>query len=123
MRKGFTIFEVIVALFVFAMAVVGLMIALDTAISTGRDIQRQIFLRREIENRMAVLEGGRVGDLNRVTESKNPPVKFTETVEREEVLGTNKTILDGFWRVKVEAEWEENGQTVTQDASFLRFGQ
>ncbi len=73
MKKGFTIFEVIVALFVFAMAVVGLMIALDTAISTGRDIQRQIFLRREIENRMAVLEGGRVGDLNRVTESKNPP--------------------------------------------------
>lgn len=121
MRRAFTLFEVLVALAVFAMAVIGLMVALNSALSAARQIRTEARIRALLESRLATLEGGLIFETERVTESTNPRVKFTESLRREKVVGTGRDVLEGFWRARVVAEWEADGEQRRQEATFLRY--
>lgn len=120
--KAFTLFEVLVALGIFALAVMGLMMALDSALSAAREIRISSLVRSQIANKLALLEGGPIKRLERVSNTASPPVKYTESVQPEQVIGRTKEILNGFWKVRVMAEWEEGGQPQKEEASFLRYG-
>jgi hypothetical protein len=40
-------------------------------------------------------------------------------VDREEVTNAEKTLLRGFWRLKVRADWTSQGAPQTWEASHL----
>lgn len=121
MRKAFTLFEVLIALAVFAFAVIGLMSALNAALSSARQIRMESRIRSLLDNRLAALEGGLIFEMERVTESTNPRVKFTESLRREQVVGTGRDVLEGFWRARVVADWDVDGEHRRQEATFLRY--
>ncbi len=52
-RSGFTLFEVLIALAVFMLAVTGLAVALDTALQAALEVRQCSFCRSELESRLA----------------------------------------------------------------------
>jgi prepilin-type N-terminal cleavage/methylation domain-containing protein len=52
-RSGFTLFEVLIALAVFMLAVTGLAVALDTALQAALEVRQRSFCRSELESRLA----------------------------------------------------------------------
>lgn len=51
--RGFTLFEVLIALAVFMLAVTGLAIALDTALQAAIEVRQRFLCRTELESRLA----------------------------------------------------------------------
>ncbi len=52
-RAGFTLFEVLIALAVFMLAVTGLAVALDTSLQAALQIRERSLCRSELESRLA----------------------------------------------------------------------
>lgn len=52
-HAGFTLFEVLIALAVFMLAVTGLAMALDTALQAALEVRQRSFCRAELESRLA----------------------------------------------------------------------
>lgn len=119
---AFTLLEVLIALGVFVIAVVGMMMALDAVLTAAREARFHDIVRHRLENHLALLEGGVLKETERKVDLASPPMTITESVHREEVLGEQRSILQGFWRVKVIAEWESQGVKQKEEASILRFG-
>ncbi|MGH8046237.1 MAG: PulJ/GspJ family protein [Chthoniobacterales bacterium] len=116
-RDGFTLLEVLIAVGIFAFAALGLLLALDSAIDGARGTQRDAKVRDGIENRLASLS---VGSLRSISQDETEDgVKYHMEVQREEVTNDEKTILRGFWRLKVRADWTANGRPQTWEVSHL----
>lgn len=110
------------AMGIFALVVIGAMAALNAALSAAREARIEQHARIQIESRLALLEGGPIQEIERVVETETPKMTFTETVKRENVVGKNSTVLNGFWRVRVVAKWKDGEEERSQEASFLRAG-
>lgn len=52
-QEGFTLFEVLIALAVFMLAVTGLAVALDTALQAALQVRQRSLCRSELESRLA----------------------------------------------------------------------
>lgn len=124
MRKNqaFTLFEVMMAMGIFGMAVVGMMVALNAALSAAAEARREQAVRAEIENRIAVLERRPLGVHERSEKLPSPPMEITESVRPEPITASDRARLEGFWRVRVVAKWREGGAERAMEASFLRYG-
>lgn len=120
-RGAFTLLEVLIALGVFAIAVVGMMVALNSILVAAKEARFSEIVRHRLENHLAFLEGGPIKEVNRKVELDSPKMTITETVRREQVVNANRTVLEGFWRVTVVAEWVTDGVKQKEEATILRF--
>lgn len=121
-RKAFTLFEVLMALGVFGIAVIGMMMALNGALSAAREVRMSQLVRTELDNRIALLESEKPQDLDRTIEMSSPKITFVESIHPEPVTGASREVLTGFWRVQVLAKWQADGQPQEELASFLVYG-
>jgi type II secretory pathway pseudopilin PulG len=55
--EGFTLFEVLLALAVYAIAVIGLITALNTTIQSALEVRQRAMIRMELESRIAFRTG------------------------------------------------------------------
>jgi type II secretion system protein I len=103
-RRGFTLFEVLVALGVFAIAVTGLAIGLQSAVEAALSARQRALARFVIESRLAAamtdppLDGKRTID-----GSTNNGISVVETFEQVELQDTNGQIIPGIWKLQVVA--------------------
>ncbi len=121
-RGAFTLLEVLVALGVFAFAVLGMMGALNALLDSAREARFHEIVRHRLENHLALYEGGLLKEVNRKVDLDSPKMTITETVRREQVINSERTVLEGFWRVTLLAEWESLGVKQKEEASILRYG-
>jgi len=104
--RGFTLFEALLAMAVFALAFMGLAAALDAGIGAGiaaRDSER---VRRELENRLAFCMASppKPGE-KRVIEAKdNRGVRVQESLEAYEAKNMDNEPLAGLWTLKIVVE-------------------
>lgn len=122
--RGFTLIEVLVALFMFVFAVGGLALALDRAFAASK------LLRQEDEI------GEQVASL--VDQAMVLPIeKLREGLEmNDDALGVEYAVsagsvdnlrnkddvpLGGLWRITVRATWEEGGERQEWKEEFLRY--
>jgi type II secretion system protein I len=109
-KRGFTLFEVLVALGVFAIAVTGLALALQSAVDAALNARQRMLVRMVIESRLAAamtdppLDGRR-----EIGGRTNNGISVLETFEVEEIQSTNGEVLPGMWRLKVLVELENGG--------------
>jgi prepilin-type N-terminal cleavage/methylation domain-containing protein len=103
---GFTLFEVLIAVGIFAFAAMGLMMALDASLDGARSTQREADVRNGLENRLARYSSGplRAGE----DDEEENGVQYHAEIGREEVTKSDRTILRGFWRVRVTAKWSDS---------------
>jgi type II secretion system protein I len=105
-RRGFTLFEVLVALGVFAIAVTGLAIGLQSAVEAALSARQRALARFVIESRLAAamtdppLDGKRTID-----GSTNNGISVVETFEQVELQDTNGQIIPGMWKLHVAAQF------------------
>lgn len=116
---GFTLLEMLIALGIFAFAVIGLMMALEHTVDAARLTQREGAVRNGIENRLARLSVGRLRPL--VNEETIGGVTFFEKVDREEMRSIENVELPGFWRISVTAQWKDPAGEQKWEASHLVF--
>ena len=105
-RRGFTLFEVLVALGVFAIAVTGLAMGLQSALEAALSARQRALARFVIESRLAAamtdppLDGKRTID-----GATNNGISVVETFEQVELQDTNGQIIPGMWKLQVTAEF------------------
>jgi type II secretory pathway pseudopilin PulG len=81
-ESGFTLFEVLIALAVFMLAVTGLAIALNTALQAILEVRQRSFCRAELESRLAFCQANPppVGTPRILEASQNHGVKVEESL-------------------------------------------
>lgn len=108
--KAFTLFEVLIALGVFAVAVTGLALALQSAVDAALKARSRMLARTMIESRLASAMANPPLDGRREIDSRtNNGIHVLETFEQAEIRYTNNAILPGMWRLKVTAESSRGG--------------
>jgi type II secretion system protein I len=113
-KTGFTLLEVLLALGVFALAAVGLVIAIDTSLRAALSVRERSMARRELESRIAYCLADPPGSEKRIiAPEKNHGVRVEETLvpwpmknaAGREVSGMKKlTILTGSGDTAEKAE-------------------
>ncbi len=106
--RGFTLMEVLVAVAVFAFAVLGLLFALNVTTDAARETLRQQALRAELQNRLARLSVPPYNEGRQTEESGG--IRYTSEITREQIKDSELTLMEGYWRIRVLAEWKENGK-------------
>lgn len=102
--RGFTLFEVLIALAVFMLAVTGLAIALNTALGVALEVRQRSACRAELESRLAYCQavppppGG-----TRVLEaSKNHGVKVEETLVPHPAKNGKGQAVEGLKKLTIK---------------------
>lgn len=109
-RCGFTLFEVLVALGVFAIAVTGLVIGLQSAVEAALSARQRALARFVIESRLAAAMTDPPLDGKREIDGRtNNGISVVETFEQIELKDTNGRILPGMWILQVMAELDRGG--------------
>jgi len=106
---------------IFGMSVVGLMMALNGVLSVAKEARLSREARLQMENRIALLEGGEIKELERVVEIESPRMTFVETVRRQSVKREDREVLEGFWEVRIVAKWGTGDDETEEVVSFLRY--
>lgn len=107
--KAFTLFEVLIALAVFALAVTGLAIALESIVQTALEARQRTLSRMELESRLAYdmvdppLEGDRT-----LSASENHGFAITESATPEELQDGEGHPLTGIYRLKISSKIGSN---------------
>ena len=81
-ESGFTLFEVLIALAVFMLAVTGLAIELNTALQATLEVRQRSFCRTELESRLAFCQANPppVGTPRILEASQNHGIKVEESL-------------------------------------------
>jgi type II secretion system protein I len=78
-KGGFTLLEVLLALGIFALAAVGLVVAIDTALRSALEVRERSMARRELESRLAYCLADPPGPAKRIlTPEQNHGVRVEE---------------------------------------------
>lgn len=119
---GFTLVEALVALGVFAFAVMGFLLAFESALQAAREVRREALVRQILEDRMAWLESAPLEPAENRIEGPLPGMVIREEIARETMMDEERTVLEGFWRLRVLIEWPGPQGPETMEAGFLRYG-
>lgn len=105
-KRGFTLFEVLIALGVFAIAVTGLVIGLQSTLDAALNARQRALARFVIESRLAAAMTDPPLDGKRTIEGQtNNGISVVETFEQVELQNTNGQIIPGMWKLQVMAEF------------------
>ena len=118
-QAGFTLFEVLVALGVFSIAVTGLAIALDSAVGAAFEARERSQCRTLLESRLAAAMSDPPLNGKRVIEARdNHGVRVEETLDVFEAKTTNGVVVPGLYKLKITAEFEK-GKSGRETAEIL----
>jgi hypothetical protein len=126
--RGFLMMEVVLALGIFAIAATSLAVALARTSDAAQMAQRRIQINRILESALneaislPVLEVGSE-TISLKEEIGGAPVEIDTTVELiEDMENLDGQLLQEMYRVKVTANWYENGEWMEETAESWRYG-
>lgn len=123
LNTAFTLVEALVALGVFAFAVLGVLMAFDSGLQAAQQVRREALVRQILEDRVAWLETAPLEPAENRFEGPLPGMLIREEITRETLVDEERTVFDGFWRVRVLVQWPgPGGNKENLEAGFLRFG-
>jgi type II secretory pathway pseudopilin PulG len=103
---AFTLFEVLIALGVFAIAVTGLALALDSAVQAAFEARERALSRIVLESRLSAAMSDPPINGRRVIEARdNNGIRVEETMDVFEAKTTNGTPVTGIWKLKITADF------------------
>lgn len=103
---AFTLFEVLIAMGVFALAFMGLAIALDSAISAGIETRDAANMRAELESRLAYCQAipPPPGAKRTIAAKENRGIAIEENMEPFLVKNEDGEELQNLWLLTIKAE-------------------
>ncbi|TSA35699.1 MAG: hypothetical protein D4R65_03785 [Verrucomicrobiaceae bacterium] len=118
---AFTLFEVLIALGVFAIAVTGLAMALDSAVQAAFEARERALSRIVLESRLSAAMSDPPVNGRRVIEARdNNGIRVEETMDVFEAKTTNGTPVTGIWKLKITADFGR-GKKSQEKAEILLY--
>jgi len=108
--SGFSLFEVLVALGVFAMAVTGLALALDSAVGAAFEARGRALARIALESRLSVAMADPPSGRRVIEARDNQGIRVEESLDPFEAQTTNGVPITGLWKLKVTADFGSGGK-------------
>lgn len=96
------------ALGVFAMAVTGLALALDSAVGAAFEARSRALARTALESRLAVAMADPPNGRRVIEARDNQGVRVEETLDPFEAQTTNGVAITGLWKLKITAEFDKS---------------
>lgn len=113
-RGGFTLFEVLLALAVFAVAVVGLITALNTAMEAALEVRHSSLLRQELESRIAYRQAIPLDGEKFVLEAKdNHGIRIEETLLPYSVKNKDGVDLQNIKKLTITAKMDRQSDSAS----------
>ncbi len=112
---AFTLFEVLIALAVFAFSVAGLVISLDSMVKAVLETRERAFLRLALESRLAynMIEPPMGGDRTLTING----ISFLESLTKVDMTDANNKEIPNIYRLKISSSYEK----ATDSAEILLF--
>jgi len=119
--RAFTLFEALIALSIFAIAFVGLVVALDASVQAGINARNTSTLRRALEDRLAynLVVPLQPGETRSIAAADNNGIAIEETIDPFEVNNMDDVPLTGLWLLTIKATMPD-GTTDTADTLLYR---
>ena len=118
--RGFTLTEAIVALGIFAFAVVGLGLALDRVLETSQMARQETHARQLIESRLALIQARPALEAGVQSQpATERGVALREEIEEVSATNVDGEALVGLWTVRLTATWKEGGTEAEQVAEIV----
>lgn len=112
-QGGSLLFEVMIALAIFACGIVGLAMCLDKTIETVNSIRKETQIRQELQTRLDDLRQGRLAVGAKDEDPDANGVKYSHEITALQIQSDRKTLLNNLYDVKVTAKWLDG--TVEQE--------
>ena len=117
---GFTLFEVMIALGVFMIAVTALVVALQTSVQAALEARKRSLARMQLESCLSIAMADPPINGRRLIEARdNNGIRIEETLEPYEVKSTNGTIVPGLWTLKVIADSDDKNSSFKETAEII----
>jgi type II secretory pathway component PulJ len=102
--QAFTLFEVLIALAVFMLAVTGLAVALDTALQVTLEVRQRSFCRAELESRLAYCQAfpPQPGTLRIIPADKNHGIRVEESLVPYQVKNAKGAEVTGLRKLTIK---------------------
>jgi hypothetical protein len=120
---GFTLLEILTAMFMFVLAVGGLVLAMDKIFAANVLVRRDTEIRQQLESLLDEAMGLPIEILEAGRES-GPDVmgvRYAVIAVPAELRNMDDEELPGLWRVTVRAEWSEGKEQQEWEEKFLRY--
>ncbi len=122
-KAGFTLLEMLTAMFMFVLAIGGLAMAMDKIFAANVIMRRDGEVRQQLES---LLDEAMVLPIETLEEGREVGpdamgAKFFVRAEPAEVLNKDNEALNGLWWITVRAEWTEGRQDQVWEEKFLRY--
>lgn len=103
---GFTLFEVLIALAVFMLAIAGIAKAIDTALQASLEVRQRTQCRQELETRLAycLADPPKEGSPRIIPEENNNGVRIEEIVTAYSAKNAKGQELQGLKKLKILAK-------------------
>ncbi len=107
MKRGFILFEVILATMIFAVAATGMAIALQSALEGAIASRWEASVRMRMDSKLALIRQQPL-DADRLKEEKDPRgVTYDATVEKLPLRDMKNFELQGIFKITVRARWTQ----------------
>jgi type II secretory pathway component PulJ len=111
---GFTLFEIMIALTVFAFAVVGLATALDRALNAGIEVRQHSLLRSELESQLAIRMAIPLEKDTLVLEAKdNRGIRVEESIVPFEAQNQNGDDVQNIKKLTITASMGKENESAS----------
>lgn len=113
------LFEVIIALGVFALVAMSLVKALDVCMDSARQREEVETALRGLENQMAQLHNTRLVPSENDVPGDGSDFTYSVKIELAQLRDQRNVPLNGIYRVTVTAKWKDGSQEESRDISQL----
>ena len=111
---GFTLLEVMIALGVFAIAVVGLITALNTAVEAALEVRQRAMIRSELESQLALRMGFPLQTQRLVLEAKdNHGIRVEESLAPYPVKNKDGIEIQNIKKLTITATLDKQSETAS----------
>jgi type II secretory pathway component PulJ len=122
-NAGFTLLEILTAMFMFVLAVGGLALAMDKIVGANVLMRRDAEVRQRLES---LLDEAMVIPLEMMVPLReiDPDAfgtKYSLSAEEAEIRNMDDEVLPGLWWITVRAEWVEGREKQIWEEKFLRY--
>lgn len=107
--SAFTLFEVLVAMGVFVIAVTGLALALESAVQAAFEARGRALCRVALESRLAVAMADPPNGRRIIEARDNHGIRVEEALDPFEARTTNGTPITGLYTLKITADFGSLG--------------